>query len=105
MIHIALIVTIVNTILITVLTYRVLLQRNNIGKLEKRVEEQQKGYEELYKWTDTLFNDEDMRRIADAAYIAGMRRDETWDAEKWIAETFSDPTPAEYPHTGEKDNY
>lgn len=41
----------------------------------------------------TLFNDEDMIRIGNAAYIAGLRVDKEWSAEKWIDETFKSVEP------------
>lgn len=40
------------------------------------------------KWTDTLFNEAEMLRIGNEAYIAGMRRDDTWNSQEWIDKTF-----------------
>jgi hypothetical protein len=40
------------------------------------------------KYVDTLFDKTEMVLIANTAYTAGIRRDETWSAEKWIVDTY-----------------
>jgi hypothetical protein len=40
------------------------------------------------KYVDTLFDETEMVLIANTAYTAGTRRDQTWSAEKWIADTY-----------------
>ena len=60
-----------------------------IGYRETEIKSLRHQLETTDNYVDTLFNETDMVRIGQVGYIAGMRHDENWSAEKWIADTFT----------------
>ena len=62
-----------------------------IGYRNDEIASLKKQIEATDKWTDTLFNESDMLRISNAAYLAGLRVDKEWSGEKWIDKTFRKP--------------
>ena len=94
-------IQVIEAVVLIFLGYRVWIQYWTIQRLDQ--------YQRKIVWLENLHTDalsqnnrlhdmiammylhDNMVRIADAAYTAGTRRDDTWSTEKWIAETFKQP--------------